>query len=224
MANEMHVVPAALVGTWRDVKRDWYKLCRKAISTMSWDEALHDAEWVDVHEIKGRFIISECGAGIPEGNLLLFAIHEGIREASYSKHCDGEKDDREGWYRCSRDLYLQGLDQFWMVLGLLGASPSLPKGTSYDQEGPLLARKFVSAIVGRWPELCEYDSQFGLNYDYDDYCADRAWPVWAFTIVPFLIDSGVALEEARMIREMDLKSAGEQIRKWCENASDEKAP
>jgi len=205
------LIPTALCGLWKDVKRMWVSIVRKAVKHMSWEPALKGIEYIPVEDAPGAFIL-RGPSGLGDPHVLLFALIRGIKDVTLPL----VPQSRDRVYLIEKLLILSGLDMPWFCLASLGF-PCLwiLEHTSYDHEKPQNTRDALRKILRYWDLFCGHQGRFcsssphvlapwgGLGW---------GWGARALGLCKHL--PNVTEKEVEGLLKVDAVDAGAQMRKW----------
>ena len=166
--------PRILCGKHGDVKREWKKVCRKALRTGDWEIALKDVEFIPIEQTPGWFVLDGPSPLLREQGDCVLAYNVIIQMSDLVYEMYRKKKDRDEMFQIMAPLVISESTHFWFALSLLGGMPTLlPPADDYCDNPKPIARVLLANLLRWWPVFVELEDRFELWVP-----TDKKMPRW----------------------------------------------
>jgi hypothetical protein len=202
-------VPRALCGKRGNAATRWRRITRKVARAGTWKDVLSTLDFVDVRQTGGQLICWDRSSVYEENYWLCYTVGH-----NFWMDCVEAAGSRDGGTQRAIALVEEGLDWFWICLGLLAEQelwfpsellfPRNPEQVPKDAT----VRQILRGIMKWWEPLCELNER---TYD----ILRRKWK-WQMAIRQMCEGMPVDQYSRLSDRQITPQAAGEIIRKWLD--------
>ncbi|HET6246590.1 MAG TPA: hypothetical protein VFE47_02740 [Tepidisphaeraceae bacterium] len=196
------VLPAFLVGDLRTVRRRWKMVMRTLLKTGSWAQAMQGQEMLSLRTTEFVLFLDAFSMDSGIDNVFRLTV---IPETL----CEAACDDNYARYDLVRDLMLEGMDQFWMCVTMLGDSgPRFLPHVRDQVEEANNARMILGKFASWWNELCSLEGLYHMGW------LPEKWPHWARRLWPLTVEAGIPDELFNRMYNGSGLEAGDLLKSW----------
>ncbi|HET6251897.1 MAG TPA: hypothetical protein VFE47_29700 [Tepidisphaeraceae bacterium] len=201
-------IPTFLFGDRRSVSRRWKKIMAILLKTGSWDEAMRGQEFVPIEEAPfAIFRDSDPSDSTTENIVRLHVVPEAL--------CGAATVERRPKVR---ELMLEGMDQFWMSMTMLGGGPFFLPRDPRPSERTAEARAILKKFVRWWDELCSLQGRYHAGWQ------PEQWPHWVRRLWPLIAEAGMPDEMSDKMYDGSAAEAGVMLKSWLEQVETDETP
>ncbi len=123
------LIPEFLCGLHREVKRNSRRIAKRVIKDRSWQFAMSTESWIHVDDAPGVFQVMQNLVLSSEENVRLYVPIEEMKDVVF------DLTNGEDKYQIIRDLFIDGISEFWFCLCVIGGSERWLPGRGHHRVG-----------------------------------------------------------------------------------------